>query len=61
MIALIFKLAVLGFGLYLLFRYVPMPDIIRTLIIFVVVVCVVVYLFNAFGIGDIPLPRMQHR
>ncbi len=61
MIALIFTLAGLGFLLYLLLTYVPMPDIIKTLIIFVVVVCVVVYLFNAFGIADIPLPKMGHR
>lgn len=58
MIALIFTLAVLGFGLYLLFRYVPMPDIMRTVIIFVVVLCVVMYLVNAFGLVDIPLPRI---
>lgn len=61
MIALVLGLAVLGFLLYLLFTYVPMPDVMRTVIIFVVVLCVVMYLVNAFGLVDLPLPRMGQR
>ncbi len=59
MIALVLGLAVLGFLLYLLFAYVPMPDVMRTVIIFVVVICILMYLVNAFGVADIPLPRMR--
>jgi VIT1/CCC1 family predicted Fe2+/Mn2+ transporter len=57
MIQLVITLALVGFVLWALLTYVPMPEIIRNLIIVVVVICVLYYLFTLFGFADIPLPH----
>jgi len=59
MIALILVLALIGVGLYLLETYVPMAPPLRLIIRVVVVVAVILYLLQAFGIGDIPIPRVR--
>lgn len=59
MIALILGLAVVGLLLYLIETYVPMAAPIKIVIRVVVVVCLVLYLLSAFGITDMPVPRLR--
>ncbi len=61
MISLILGLALLGFLAWVILTYIPMPDPIKKLIIVVIVVFVVLYLCSAFGVMDIPIPRMHGR
>jgi uncharacterized protein YhhL (DUF1145 family) len=56
MITLILYLAVIGVIVYLLETYVPMPQPFKIAIRVIVVVCVVLYLVQLFGL-DLPLPR----
>lgn len=57
MISLIIMLVILGLCLHLLFRYVPMEPAIKTVIMVVVILCIVLYLVQMFGIADFPLPH----
>lgn len=59
MIGLILVLVVLGVALYLIETYVPMAAPIKTVIRIVVVICLVLFLLSAFGIADIPIPRLR--
>jgi len=55
MIALILTLALVGFILYLINTYIPMPQPFKIAIYVVVVVVLILYLMRVFGIQDIPL------
>jgi len=57
MIALILVLALVGFLVYAITTYIPMPPIFKNAIIVIVVVVLILYLMRAFGINDIPLGR----
>ena len=59
MIALILMLALVGLVLYLIETYIPMDPVIKTVIRIVIVVCVILYLVQVFGIADLPLPRAR--
>ena len=59
MIALVVLLVVVGLCLYLIETYIPLDPVIKTVIRVVVVLCVVLYLASAFGIVDIPIPRLR--
>lgn len=64
MISLVVTLIIIGVLLYLVNQYVPMDAKIKTIINWVVAVCVVVWLLYAFGIlggsrGDIPVPKLR--
>jgi len=59
MIALLVLLVVVGLCLYLIETYIPMDPVIKTVIRVVVVLCVVIYLLNAFGVVDMPVPRLR--
>jgi len=59
MIQLILLLAVVGFIVYLIVTYIPMPPIFKTGILVLVAICIILYLLQVFGIGDIPLPRAR--
>lgn len=59
MIALILTLALVGFVVYLITTYIPMPQPFKMLILAIVAVCVILWLMSAFGIADVPLPRMR--
>lgn len=48
-------LVVVGFVLYLIFRFVPMAEPIRTIIIALVVILGCIWLLNMFGIVNIPV------
>lgn len=60
MIALIVTLVLIGVGLYLV-NQIPMDAGIKTIIRVVVILCVVLYLLSAFGLLDVPLPRLGGR
>lgn len=57
MIALILSLALIGFIVYLITAYIPMPDIFRTGIYVVVAIVVILYLLRVLGVGDLPVPH----
>lgn len=59
MIGLLIVLAIVGVCLYLIDTYVPMDQAIKTVIRVVVVLCLVLYLLQAFRIVDIPLPALR--
>lgn len=59
MIGLIVLLVVVGVCLYMIENFVPMDATIKMVIRVVVVLCMILYLINAFGIVDIPLPRVR--
>jgi len=59
MISLILTLALVGLIVYLIVTYIPMPQIVKTIILVVVAICLILYLMQIFGIGDIPLPRYR--
>lgn len=59
MIALVLGLALLGLVLYLIETYIPMDATIKVVIRVVIVVCVIVYLAQLFGVADLPLPRAR--
>lgn len=55
MITLILTLAVVGFLVWLIVTYIPMPDLFKKVIIVIVVILVVLYLLRMFGFHDIPV------
>lgn len=59
MIGLLLTLAFLGLIVWLIVTYIPMPAPFRTIILIVTAIVVIFYLMNAFGIMDIPVPRIR--
>jgi hypothetical protein len=55
MITLILTLAVVGFLVWLITTYIPMPDIFKKVIIVVVIIILILYVLRVLGVGDIPL------
>lgn len=63
MIALVVTILVIGVLLWLFETYVPMDATIKRIIQVIVILCVVVYVLNAFGVlgrADIPVPQLRH-
>lgn len=60
MIGLVVFLILVGVGLYLVAQ-VPMDPAMLIIIRVVVIVCVILYLVQAFGVVDAPLPRFHYR
>ena len=58
MIALIITLIVVGVCLYLVETYIPMSPPIKMIIRVVVVLALVLWLLRAFGVADVPVPRL---
>jgi hypothetical protein len=56
MIALVLTIALLGFLVWLVVTYIPMPDTFKKAIIVIAVILLILHLINLFGL-DIPLPR----
>jgi Flp pilus assembly protein protease CpaA len=52
-------LALVGFVVYLITTYIPMAQPFKLIIYAIVAVCVILYLMNVLGIGDLPLPRLH--
>jgi hypothetical protein len=64
MLSVLLTLVVIGVLLWALNTYVPMDGKIKTLINIVVVICVVVWLLNVFGVFgavNVPVPQIHHR
>jgi len=61
MIGLILTLALIGLCLYLIETYIPMAPPFKLLIRIVVVVLVILWLINVFGLAryDLPLPHLR--
>lgn len=59
MIGLMLTLAMMGLILYLIITYIPMPPAFRTIILVVAVIILILYLMQAFGIADMPIPRVR--
>ncbi len=58
MIGLLVVLILVGVGLYLI-EQIPMDPAIRTVIRVVVLLCVVLWLVQVFGLLDVPVPRLH--
>lgn len=52
MLTLILTIALVGFLLYLLETYLPMSQPLKLILRVVVVICVVLWLFQFFGVSD---------
>ncbi len=61
MISLILGLALVGFLVYLIITYIPMPAPIKQVIIVIVVIFMVLYVLSTLGVADIPLTRWHGR
>ncbi len=58
MIALLIFLILIGVGLYLVGQ-IPMDPAIHNIIRLVVLLCVILWVIQAFGLLDMPLPRFH--
>lgn len=59
MLGLILVLALVGFVVYLVTTYIPMPPVFKTVIYVIVAIVLVLYMMRVFGIADIPVPSMR--
>jgi multisubunit Na+/H+ antiporter MnhC subunit len=57
LLLVLFVIALIGCGVYLITTYIPMPPIFHTAILLIAVVFVLLYLFRTFG-GS--LPNVMH-
>lgn len=58
MIGLILTLAFVSLIVWIVITYIAKSEPIRTIIIAVAAICMILYIMQAFGIVDIPLPRL---
>ncbi len=58
MIGLILVLALVGFLVYMIITYIPMPQPFKTAIIVIVVVMLILYVMRVLGIADVPVPKL---
>ena len=62
MISVLLTLAVAGVICWLIMTYMPGPQIIKTIMLIFIAICVIYYILNVFGligkIHDIPVPRV---
>jgi hypothetical protein len=61
MLSVVIMLAIVGLVIYLITTYIPMPQIMKTIILVIVALCVILWLMNIFGLGDIPIPHIPRR
>ena len=59
LISFIIVMAVVGFAVWLLTTYVPMPDPIKVAIIVLVVIVLVVWVLNLIGFVGPTIPRLR--
>ena len=59
MIEVLIVLIIVGVVLYLVENYIPMADPIKVVIRVIVVLMLCIYLLRAFGIVDVPTPRLR--
>ena len=59
MIELLLVLVICGVCLYLVENFIPMSPPIKVVIRVIVVVLLVLFLLRAFGVADVPIPRLK--
>ena len=59
MLSLILSLALIGFIVYLITTYIPMPAIFKTGIYVIVAIVVIVWLMGVLGVSDVPVPHLK--
>jgi hypothetical protein len=59
MIHLILVLALVGFMVYAIETWIPMPQPFKIAIYVIVAICLIWWLWGLFGMTDIPLPGMR--
>lgn len=59
LITLVLVLAIVGFLLWLIVTYIPMPEPFKKVIVVVVVIVLVLYLLQLFGIVGPSVPRLR--
>lgn len=59
LIELVLVLAIVGFLVWMVTTYVPMPDPFKKAIIVIVVIVLVLYVLRILGVGDIPLTHAR--
>lgn len=59
MIMLVLVLALVGFLVYLVTTYIPMPAPFKTVMYVIVAVVLILYVMRVLGIGDIPIPQVR--
>lgn len=59
MLSLIITLAIVGFVVYLVTTFIPMPPIFKTVIYVIVALVLIVYLMGVLGLADLPVPRVR--
>jgi hypothetical protein len=59
MLALILTLAFVSLIVWIIVTYVAKAEPFRTIIIAIAAICMIFYIMAAFGLVDIPLPRLR--
>lgn len=59
LIELVLLLAIVGFVVWLVVTYIPMPPVFQKAIIVVVVIILVLFVLRLLGIGDIAIGRIR--
>jgi len=57
LIILLLVIAVIGFLVYLIITYIPMPDIFKTAITILAVVFIIIFLIRSLGVA---IPNVMH-
>lgn len=59
LIELVLVLAIVGFLVWLVVTYIPMPEPFKKAIIVIVVIVLVLYVLRLLGVGDIMIGRVR--
>jgi 1,4-dihydroxy-2-naphthoate octaprenyltransferase len=59
MIALILTLAFLSLIVWIIVTFIAKTEPFRSIIIAIAAICAIIYVMHAFGIADVPLPRVR--
>lgn len=57
MISLILTIALVGFLVWAIVTYIPMPDLFKNTIIVITVILLILYILSVLGYHDIPVGR----
>ncbi len=59
LITLILELGLVGFILWLVTTYIPMPDVFKKTITVVIVVALILWVLNILGVGNVAIPTLH--
>ncbi len=60
MLWMFLQLALIGFIVWLIVTYIPMPAPMPTVITVIAVIFMILYVMRVLGIADIPVPSLRH-